>query len=325
LVSAVRSFSVGPEDSGERLDKFLVKHCPELGRRGAAWLVARALVKVEGGSAAKGMRLRPGDVVSVLGTWGGAPSPEPHASLCVRLERDDLVVVDKPAGQPTAPLAPDEVGSLAGALLGHYPEMALVGYRSREPGLLHRLDTRTSGLVIAARTPSAFDRLLDALRAHQLDKRYLAIVDASQGDLPPSGVIDRPLMPHPGRSGRVTVAPFGTSSGGVQSCHSSFRVLERRGRWAMLEVVASRAYRHQVRVHLASAGWPIAGDLDYGGAALDALSGRHALHASHVAWAGDGRVPAFAVESPLPPELAAFLDEEGGAPAAGVSMTSSSS
>jgi 23S rRNA pseudouridine1911/1915/1917 synthase len=323
-VSAIRSFSVAPEESGERLDKLLVKHCPELGRRGAAWLVERALVKVGGGSAAKGMRLRPGDVVSVLGTWGGAPYPEPDARLCVRLERDDLVVVDKPAGQPTAPIAPDELGSLAGALLGHYPEMARVGYRSREPGLLHRLDTRTSGLVIAARTPSAFEALLAALRGHRLDKRYLAVVEASEGELPPAGVIDRPLMPQPGRSGRVVVAPFGTSASGVQSCHSSFRVVERRGRWAVLEVVASRAYRHQVRVHLASAGWPIAGDLEYGGAALSALSGRHALHASHVAWAGDERVPAFAVESPLPPELAAFLDDDGAA-ASGASITDSSS
>lgn len=324
-MSAARSFSVQPEESGERLDKFLVKHCPELGRRGAAWLVERALVKVGGRGAAKGTRLRAGDVVSVLGTWGGSPSPEPDARLCVRLERDDLVVVDKPPGQPTAPLVPGELGSLAGALLGHYPEMARVGYRSREPGLLHRLDTRTSGLVIAARTPSAFEHLLEALRGHRLDKRYLAIVEVGEGDLPSAGVIDRPLMPHPGRSGRVIVAPFGAAESGVQSCHSSFRVLERRGRWAVLEVEASRAYRHQVRVHLASLGWPIAGDLDYGGAALDALAGRHALHASQVAWAGDERVPAFAVESPLPPDLAAFLDADGLPASSGASITTSSS
>lgn len=324
-MSAVRSFSVGLEDTGERLDKYLVKHCPELGRRGAAWLVERALVEVGGSRAAKGMRLRAGDVVSVLGTWGGAPPREPEAPLCVRLEREDLVVVDKPAGQPTAPLTPDERGSLAGALLGHYPEMALVGYRSREPGLLHRLDTRTSGLVIAARTPSAFERLLEALRSHALDKRYLAVVEVGERELPASGVIDRSLMPQPGRSGRVVVAPVGSSASGIQSCFSSFRVLERRGRWAVLEVVASRAYRHQVRVHLASAGWPIAGDLDYGGVSLVALAGRHALHASHVAWAGDERVPAFAVDSPLPPDLAAFLVDDSEAGASGASMTSSSS
>lgn len=322
---SARSFTVGPEEAGKRLDKFLVEHCPELGRRGAAWLIERALVAVQGTRAVKGRRLAPGDVVSLNGDWGGAPPPEPEAPLCVRLEREDLVVVDKPAGQPSAPLAPDERGSLAGALLGHYPEMALVGYRSREPGLLHRLDTRTSGLVIAARQPAAFERLLDALRAHRLDKSYLAVVEAGEHELPAAGVIERPLMPAPGGSGRVIVAPPGASSSGVQRCVSSFRTLERRGRWALLEVLASRAYRHQVRVHLASEGWPIAGDLTYGGAAPDRLAGRHALHASHVAWSGDERVAGFAVDSPLPEDLVAFFDAVGAAPASDAAITTSSS
>lgn len=322
---APRSLAVSPEDAGERLDKFLVKHCPQLGRRGAAWLIGRALVQVSGARATKGRRLRAGEVVELLGTWGGAPEPEPRAPLCVRLEHQELVIVDKPAGQPSAPLAPGELGSLAGALLGHYPEMAEVGYRSREPGLVHRLDTRTSGLVIAARCALAFERLVAALRAHRLDKRYLAIIEAGERELPAAGVIDSPLMPHPKRPGRVIVAPPGTSRGGVQSCESSFRTLERRGRWALLEVVASRAYRHQVRVHLASAGFPIAGDLDYGGAPSDVLAGRHALHASHVAWAGDERVPGFSVDSPLPPDLAAFLEAVGVPDASGVAITRSSS
>jgi 23S rRNA pseudouridine1911/1915/1917 synthase len=304
-VSEVRTYLVGPDAAGERLDKFLVQSCPELGRRGASWLVERALVRVGGARAVKSRRLHIGDVVTVLGEWGGAPPAEPDAALDVRLERPDVVVVDKPAGQPTAPLDVLEAGSLASALLGRYPEMAGVGYRSREPGLLHRLDTRTSGLVVAARTAVAFDCLREALRAHQLDKRYLAIVEAV--GLPDGGVIERALMPHPGGSGRVVVARGTPLSGAAQDCQSTFRTLSRRGRWALLEVVAKRAYRHQVRVHLASSGWPIVGDLEYGGAVVEALSGRHALHASHVAWAGDTRVPAFAVESALPEDLAAFF------------------
>ena len=304
-MSGVRTFVVGLDGVGERLDKFLVLSCPELGRRGASWLVERALVKVGGARAVKSRRLQLGDVVSVLGEWGGAPPAEPEAALDVRLERPDVVVVDKPAGQPTAPLDALEPGSLASALLGRYPEMAGVGYRSREPGLLHRLDTRTSGLVIAARTVPAFECLRDALRARRLDKRYLAIVEAV--GLPDAGVIERPLMPHPGGSGRVVVAPDVSVSGAVRDCHSSFRTLSRRGRWALLEVVAKRAYRHQVRVHLASSGWPIVGDIEYGGSAVEVLSGRHALHASHVAWAGDERVPAFAVDSALPEDLAVLL------------------
>jgi len=227
--------------------------------------------------------------------------------------------VEKPAGQVSAPLLPAETGSLAGALLGRYPEMAGVGYRAREPGILHRLDTRTSGLLVAARSASVFEVLREALSSHRLDKRYLAIVEAAR--LPDTTRIELPLGPDPAGSGRVIVAP--RESGRPPSV-SLVRTLERRGRFALVEVVASRAYRHQVRVHLAAAGWPIAGDLDYGGAARDALAGRHALHASHVAWAGDDRVPAFAVDSPLPDDLRSFF-ASASAGSGGESSTSHSS
>jgi 23S rRNA pseudouridine1911/1915/1917 synthase len=335
MVSDVRSYSVEAEDDGERLDKFLVRSCPELGRRGARWLIERALVRVNGGYAIKSRRVQTGEVVSVLGEWSGAPPAEPEAPLQVCLQRADLVVVDKPAGQPTAPLATDERGSLAGALLGRYPEMAGVGYRSREPGLLHRLDTRTSGLVIAARSLPAFECLRDALRAHRLDKRYLAIVE--DVGVPEQGVIERALMPHPSGSGRVVLASDDQRhtqwGSGAQNCQTSFRTLRRHGRWALLELIAKRAFRHQVRVHLASSGWPIAGDLEYGGGVSEALAHRHALHASYVAWAGDERVPAFAVESPLPADLVAFFGaelggaagESVGAPGSGATIAPSNS
>jgi 23S rRNA pseudouridine1911/1915/1917 synthase len=305
VTAPLLSFEVLPADAGERLDKFLVRRCPELGRRAAAELIEHGLVRVGGRRVSKAWRLAVGDLVTAPPAAAlalGAP-PEPGLALHVRLERSDLVVVEKPAGQPSAPLAPGETGSLAGALVARYPEMAGVGYRAREPGLLHRLDTRTSGLMIAARSVAAFDVLVEALHAHRLDKRYLAIVEAAR--LPDQLVIDLPLMP--GAGGRVVVAPPDARQSGTKACVSSFRTLERRGRFALVEVEASRAYRHQVRVHLAASGWPIAGDLEYGGAARPALVGRHALHASHVAWAGDERVPAFAVDSPLPADLLAFF------------------
>jgi 23S rRNA pseudouridine1911/1915/1917 synthase len=303
VTSPLRTFAVSPEEAGERLDKFVVRHCPELGRKSAAELIERGLVRVRGRRVSKSWRLAPGDEVTAPATGALTPPPEVELALAVRLERSDLVVVDKPAGQASAPLAPGETGSLAGALVARYPEMADVGYRAREPGLIHRLDTRTSGLMIAARSAAVFDVLVDALRTHRLDKRYLAIVEGA--GLPAELVIDMPLMP--GAAGKVIVAPPDARQSGVKECVSRFRTLERRGRFALIEVEASRAYRHQVRVHLAASGWPIAGDLEYGGAARAGLAGRHALHASHVAWAGDARVPAFAVDSPLPSDLLAFF------------------
>ncbi len=302
------AFEVPAAAEGERLDKVLVQQRPELGRQGARWLSEQGLVRVNGARAPKARRLHAGERVEVFGEWGAAPSPEPEAPLTVVLERADLVVVDKPAGQASAPLGPLDPGTLAGALLGRYPEMAQVGYRAREPGLLHRLDTRTSGLLIAARSTQAFDVLRAALREEQLSKRYLAIVDGL--GLPDFMEIDLPLAPDPSGSGQVIVADDDDTPG-ARACFSELRVVERRGRWALVEVTASRAYRHQVRVHLACSGWPIAGDLDYGGSVASVLPGRHALHASYVGWAGNESVPAFEAESPLPAELRALLD--GGA------------
>lgn len=302
-MSGPRSWLVGPEAAGERLDKFLTRHCPELGRQGARWLSEEGLVTVDGRRSPKARRLQPGELVEVRGQWGGAPSPEPHAPLRIVLERAELVVVDKPAGQATAPLAALESGSLAAALLGRYPEMSAVGYRAREPGLLHRLDTPTSGLVIAARSVPVFEALREALTHERLHKRYLAIVQDK--GVPDAGVIARPLVPDPG-SGRVRVAELGDAA--ARERVTRFVTLERRGPWALLEVTAPRAYRHQVRVHLASEGWPIAGDLDYGGPATAALPGRHALHASHVSWEGGEQVAAFSADSPLPDELRRFFE-----------------
>lgn len=303
--AALYTLEVPAAAEGERLDKFLVQQRPELGRQGARWLTEQGLVRVNGSRAVKARPLRTGERVEVFGEWGTAPSPEPDAPLEVVLERPDLVVVDKPAGQPSAPLGALVAGTLAGALLGRYPEMAQVGYRAREPGLLHRLDTRTSGLLIAARTPAAFTVLRAALRGEQLHKRYLAIVEGL--GLPDFMEVDLPLAPDPSGSGQVMVADDDDAPG-ARPCFSELRVVERRGRWALVEVTASRAYRHQVRVHLACSGWPIAGDLDYGGSVSGALQGRHALHASHVGWEGNEQVPAFQVESALPAELRALLD-----------------
>jgi 23S rRNA pseudouridine1911/1915/1917 synthase len=294
---------VGAEAEGERLDRWLAQHVEGIGRRAATELCAERRVLVNGRAAPKAHRLAAGDVVSLLDDPGASVIAEPEAPLDVRLERAELVVVNKPAGQATAPLRADERGSLAGALVARYPEMQGTGYRAREPGLLHRLDTHTSGLVLAARTAECFAVLSEALEAERLEKRYLALVE--DRSLPESGSIELALAVYPRGSGRVVTLPEPREGARVR--RSRFRTLERRGGLALVSVSVERAFRHQVRVHMASSGWPIVGDQMYGGRMAPALGERHALHASYVAWAGDARVPAFTVESELPEDLAAFF------------------
>lgn len=297
-------WTVAALHTGWRLDRFVANQSIMGGRASAARWVAEGRVTVNGRRAAKSWVLQERDVVLVDPIVSDAARSEPGASLNVRLEREDLVVVDKPAGQPTVPIRANEGGALANALLGRYPEMAGFGYRPREPGVIHRLDTFTSGLVVAARTRAAFDVLCQALQAKSLDKRYLAIV-LDRG-LPEQVTIRTALSCRDGK-GRVRIVEPSSSMGEpIQESH--VRVVERRGSWAVVEVEAKRAFRHQVRVHLASRGWPIVGDRMYGGEVSEALAARHALHASHVAWRGGGGVPAFEVGSSLPKELVAFFE-----------------
>lgn len=294
-----------PHEAGVRLDRWLSSKIPGLGRAGARAACAEGRVTVSGKRAKKSTVISAGDEIAIELELEGPPEPEPALPLAVRFESAALVVVSKPAGMPSAPLHATERGSLCAALLARYPEMAGVGHRPREPGLVHRLDTQTSGLVLAARSQAAFDVLWSALRAGEIEKRYLAIVEAA--GMPDAGEIDRPLTFDERDPTRVRVIEDEDESRYVKAAHSAFRVLERRGRWALVELEVSRAFRHQIRAHLAAIGHPIAGDRIYGGPAVEALGERHALHASYMAWAGDGTLPGFATDDPLPDELRALL------------------
>jgi 23S rRNA pseudouridine1911/1915/1917 synthase len=267
-------------------------------------LFAEGRVRAGGRALRKGDRARPGAVILVDVEDAPDVVPEPGAPLDVRLETPQLLVVEKPAGQPTAPLGRGETGTLANALLGRFPELAGIGYGPREPGLLHRLDNETSGLVLVARTAEAFEHLRGGLAEGCLEKRYLAVVTAAS--VPPAGAVATPLGPDPHDPRRVSVRAAGHPAG--RERRTEWILLETRGRFSLLEVRVARAYRHQIRAHLAAAGLPLSGDLLYGGEPSAQLpEGRHALHASYVAWAGDDVVPGFRVESPLPPDLAALL------------------
>lgn len=306
--------TIGEQDAGMRLDKLLVRAVPGLGRAGAKRLFEDGRVRVvpagaiRARRAAKGDVAAPGDCLEIdldaVPAEGAVPDAE--APLRVLLERADVVVADKPAGQPTAPIDPGERGTLANALLARYPEMAGIGFSPREPGLCHRLDTETSGCVLACRTKAAFDVLAPALKAGRLDKRYLLVCPAR--DLGESGVIDIPLAPHPKDRRRVyaCVHPRDVARYGPRPASTVWTKLREVGPWALVEARAPKAARHQIRAHFAAIGHPLAGDALYGGEPAPGLA-RHALHASSISWAGDAAVPPFSVESPLPTDIAAFV------------------
>jgi 23S rRNA pseudouridine1911/1915/1917 synthase len=157
---------------------------------------------------------------------------------------------------------------------------------------------------VAARTPPAFTALRAALSAGALEKRYLSIVESA--GLPGSGLVDFPIFHHARDARRVTTDPR-EGRPGARAAVTEWHVVRRSGPFALVELCASPARRHQVRAHLATIGHPIVNDALYGGQPVAALGARHALHASYVAWAGDGTLAGFAVEEALPPDLLALL------------------
>ncbi len=308
------SFVVPAELDGERLDKATAKLATNLSVARVKRAIDEGQVRVDGRHRAKGTSVAAGETITIARDEVAAPDapavPEPDALLVVRFESPSVLVVDKPAGIPTAPLRANERGTLVNALVGHYPELAGVGYGPREPGVLHRLDTGTSGLVIVARNAKAFTALRAALLDGRIEKKYV-LVCTSEG-LADEGTIAHPLANHPKDQRRVLacVHPRDVMRYAPRQASTQYRVLQRGDRYALVEATVARALRHQIRVHFASIGHPLVGDELYGSPetmAPAALGKRHALHASFIAFDGDADASAFSVESPLPPEMTALV------------------
>jgi 23S rRNA pseudouridine1911/1915/1917 synthase len=311
---AVRELVVPASLQGARLDKAIAELVPELSRARVKRAIELGVVRVNGRRMAKGATVNEGDLLRIdVSHVADAPAvASPGAPLRVLLETSAVAVVDKPAGQPTAPLRSGETGTLVNAILARYPELlpteeVFVGHSPREPGIIHRLDTETSGAVVVARTAAAFEVLKSALKEGRLEKNYL-LVCAEQG-LPDQGTIEFPLTNHPKDQRRVyaCVHPRDVMRYEPRQASTAYRVQRRAGMWGLVEAKVDKALRHQIRAHFAAIGHPLAGDELYGGPVIRAL-GRHALHASRVAFAGDAVVDSFDVSVPLPKDMAALLE-----------------
>jgi 23S rRNA pseudouridine1911/1915/1917 synthase len=276
---------VGEDDAGQRLDVLLVRRLPDLSRGRVRALIEAGAVRVGGRRVRKGHVLAAGDVVIVEGVPRPSDfyaAPDPDLACEIVLETDDYVVVDKPAGVPSLPLKEGERGTLAGALVARYPEMREVGYSKREPGILHRLDTHTSGVMLAARNQRAFDALRAQLRAGTIEKRYLA---RCRGTVPAPIVIETPIASDPRNRRKVRVCTDPRDVVRLRAQPSRTEVLSSTAaeNVSLIEVRANTARRHQIRVHLASIGHPLLGDTLYGGPPFGGQD-RHLLHAVFIAF-----------------------------------------
>jgi len=303
-----REYVVPPALNGARVDKAALTLVTNVSRAQMKRAIADGAVRVNGRRRPKGAIVSTGEIITVL-TDAVASNDAPavadaNAPLHVLHASDGVLVVDKPAGQPTAPLADGEIGTLANALVGHYPELRGVGYSAREPGILHRLDTDTSGCLIVARSPLAFERLKAGLKADRLHKWYLLV--CKEADLPDRGTIEFPIASHPKDQRRVyaCVHPRDVARYAPRPARTTFEVVRRGAKWALVSVEVARALRHQIRVHFAAIEHPLAGDALYGGEPT--TLGHHALHASRVAF--EDEELGFDVACPAPQGMLSLLD-----------------
>lgn len=293
------AWRVGEAADGERVDLFLAREA-KLSRSRLKSLFEDGAVKVDGRRVPKGALLKQGQEVALTLPEPPAATvpPQPELPLEVLFEDAQLVAVSKPAGAPCHPLQPGETGTVANALVARYPTCAQAGADPREAGLCHRLDTETSGVLLAAKDRASWDAVRGAFQAHTVTKRYVALVS---GPIDDAGELSLRLA-H--RGDHVVPAPFDDDA---RDAESSFRVTRRKGEWSLVEVDIVTGVLHQVRAHLAAIGAPIAGDVLYGGQSVEGLS-RFFLHAALLALPHPATGQRLTLECPLPADLAAVRD-----------------
>jgi 23S rRNA pseudouridine1911/1915/1917 synthase len=282
------------EDDGERLDVFLAGRSG-LSRAAVVKLIDAGLVTVDGSARAKRHAVRAGEVVDV-GAPDEAPRPAvPPARFDVAFEDEHLLVVDKPAGVVVHPGQGHEAGTLVQALAGRVAG----GTDPARPGVVHRLDRDTSGLLVLARSEQAFFALSELIRRRDVTREYLALVAGR----PPArtGTIDAPL----GRDRRVRTRRS-TDTDDPHEAITHFELLEALAEASLLRVRLETGRTHQIRAHLLAIGHPVLGDPEYGGRALDGLA-RQFLHAERLAFTHPVTGEPIDLRSPLPDDLGAAL------------------
>jgi len=295
------TFSSG---KSERLDKFLVTCLPEFSRARLQGLIGDGFVLVNDVQAKKaGQALENGSTVEVR-----IPPPVPgklkgeDIPLDIVFENDDLIVINKPAGMVVHPAAGHASGTLVNAVLGYDPDMEGIGGEER-PGLVHRLDKETSGLIVLAKNERAHNWLQDQFRLRKVEKVYLALVDGKPPT--PSGRIEAPIGRDPSHRKKMAILPPGKGRESV----SEYKTLESFKHHTLLEFHPHTGRTHQIRLHCTFLGCPIVGDSIYGKRKLTVDIERQFLHAVKLTIKLPGESSPRTFEAELPEELGKVLND----------------
>ena len=329
----LRSIDVSPEARGQRLDRFLAAQLDGVSRSRVQMLLEQGDVLVDGEREKASLKLRGGEKIAII----GEPRPAPLKATAEDIPRDvvfedaDLAVVNKPAGMMVhAGSGQNEDarsrGTLVNALLYRFKALSSTGGDLR-PGIVHRLDKDTSGLIVVAKNDRTHAALGEMFSSRQMNKTYMALV---QGKVERAkGTINAGVSRDPVRRTRMTVQPQDNSRTAVSHYEVLRRIETRFGKFTLVKVRIETGRTHQIRVHMASIGHPVVGDTLYGGAgqltdqvaAQAATSkaarrrseperlrlGRNFLHAARLEFVHPRTKKLLELEAPLPPDLEEFL------------------
>ena len=282
---------------GERLDVFVTRMLPQLTRSRVQKLIDDGAIVVTGQRAKAGLRLEPGQRVrvDVPAPVAAAVLPEPIA-LDVLYEDSDLLAVNKPPGMTVHPAPGHPSATLVNAILAHCDDLSGIGGVLR-PGIVHRLDRDTSGVILVAKNDAAHQGLSRQLKERTIEKTYIALVEGTPK--PAEGAIDAPIARDQRRRQRMTIIEGG------REALTAYRVVERFDGVSLIEARPKTGRTHQIRVHLAAIGHPIVGDRVYGKASP--LVARQFLHARRIAFTHPSTGERIDLEAPLTADLESTL------------------
>ena len=283
--------------SGERLDRYVAQRCPHTSRSHIQRLIGEGRVTVNGRAARESLRLRDGDRIEALIPPPSPPQPQPQPMpLSIVYEDGDILVVNKPAGLTVHPAAGHPDHTLVNAVLAHCPQLAAGG--AARPGIVHRLDRDTSGLMVVAKNEAAYQHLTRQWRARSVLKRYTVLVFGRLS--PRSGTIEAPIGRDPGQRKRMAVVSEG------REARTHYRVVEYIDSYSLLEVTLETGRTHQIRVHLSAIGFPVVGDGVYG--RKSPLVARQFIHACCLGLRLPSSDEWVEFSAGLPPDLAQSLE-----------------